>query len=686
MTVDTVFDLASLTKVVATTTAIMQLRERGRIDLDAPVSRYWPEFARRGKARITVRQLLSHGSGLRAGLDLNNGWRGYRAAMERIAGERLHAPPGQRVIYSDLNFAVLGELVRRISGLSLDRYCESRIFEPLGMHDTAFRPADRLKARIAPTVYRHGAMARGEVHDPTAYRMGGIAGHAGLFSTADDLARFARMLVQEGAGDEMPVLGAGSIAAMAQVFPAGKEVQRGLGWEMVPLADNGQTTSFAFSHTGFTGTLLWIDPASRTYLVLLANRVHPDGGGDTGPLRRRVVEFLTRALSHEGARTAPAATTRVKPGIDVLAESDFAPLRGRRVGLITNHTGVSSAGVSTIELLRRAGNLTLAALFSPEHGLHGTADAPVASSAEASTGLPVYSLYGSTRRPTAAMLHGVDALVFDIQDAGVRFYTYITTMAYAMEEAAHRGIPFFVLDRPDPIGAAVVQGPLLDEDMRSFTGYFPLPLRYGMTIGELAQFLNAQAGIGADLTVIPMHGYRRSDWYDQTGLRWIAPSPNLRSITQAALYPGVAMLEGANVSVGRGTDAPFELLGAPWIDGARLAAVLESRRIAGVRFHPAAFTPSAGAYARTRCSGVRIELLERDALDSPQMGLELVAALYGLYPRDFRLEATAGMIGSRSIVKAIRNREDPGSIARSWTALLGPFFEARRKHLIYEAR
>jgi uncharacterized protein YbbC (DUF1343 family) len=334
-------------------------------------------------------------------------------------------------------------------------------------------------------------------------------------------------------------------------------------------------------------------------------------------------------------------------------------------------------------LLRAAPGLRLAALFSPEHGLDGNLDEKVASGAEPSSGLPVYSLYGETQRPTDEMLKGLDALVFDIQDAGARFYTYITTLGYAMEAAAKRGIPIYVLDRPNPITANAVQGPLLEPGRTSFTGYYPMPVRYGMTVGELARFFNGEAGIGADLRVIPMHGYARRDWYDDTGLPWVAPSPNLRTLAEAVLYPGVALVEGANVSVGRGTNTPFELVGAPWIDAQTLMKYLGGRALPGVRFAPAEFTPDSSRYRVRACHGVRITVTDRDALDAPALGVEIAAALYHLYPEDFRLDQTLGSIGSTKVLEAIRTGEDPRTIAAGWQADLEAFRTRRAHYLLY---
>jgi uncharacterized protein YbbC (DUF1343 family)/CubicO group peptidase (beta-lactamase class C family) len=675
---DTVFDLASLTKVVATTTAVMQLVELGKLDLDSRAARYWPAFAARGKAPITVRQLLTHSSGLAPDLDLGGRWSGYRAAMRRIVAERPIHAPGTRALYSDVNFEVLGELVRRVSGSSLETYCSANVFGPLGMNDTTFRPSGNALARAAPTERIDGVLRWGMVHDPTAYRMGGVAGHAGLFSTADDLARFAQMILDGGSRDGRRILRPQTVRQMTELAPRGGTSRRGLGWSAAPEILGPS----AFGHLGYTGTSLWIDPRTRTYVIILTNRVHPAGRGDVRALREQVADAVARSYG-EDRESIEDRAPGVRTGIDVLRDADFAPLAGRRVGLITNSSAVDSAGRRTIDLFRAARAVRLVALFSPEHGLDARHAGRVASFREPSLGIPVYSLYGEVLRPTPAMLEGIDALVFDVPDAGARFFTYATTMAYAMEAAARSRVPFWVLDRPNPITADRVQGPVLRADLRSFTGYAPLPVRHGMTIGELARLFNAEDSIGADLHVVAMDRYRRSDWFDETRLPWTRPSPNLRSLTAATLYPGVALVEGANVSVGRGTDTPFELVGAPWVDGPRLAAFLNGRRIRGVRFEAAEFEPRGDRFARRRCSGVRIALLDRSELDPPALGVELAGALYKQRPDRFRLDGTLGMIGDPAVVSALRAGGDPRRIAGDWQGDVERFLVTRSRYLLY---
>lgn len=708
MTEDTIFDLASLTKVVATTTAMMQLVEQGRLRLDAPVHQYWPEFGNNGKKEILVRHLLTHTSGLRAGLNGNLPWSGYQEGLKQVAVEKLIGTPGKSFLYSDINFIVLGELVARTSGMSLDSYCAQHIFEKLGMNDAGFKPDASKRSRIAPTTFLNGKPLQGEVHDPTAYKMGGVSGHAGLFSTANDLASFAQMVLKGGLTNGSQVLQPASIAAMTTRQQAvNGNGWWGLGWEIAPrFNSNGDewVPTHSFGHGGYTGTSIWIDPDSKSYVIILTNRVHPRGNGDVKPLRRDVLRYVAtllgslsdhelkeRSYEHGNAPelsvnqkiTSPSSS--VRSGIDELVDKAFAPLNGLRVGLITNHTGIDSKGRRTVDLLFNAPGVKLAALFSPEHGLNGDLDARVSSTIEPVTKLVAHSLYGTTRRPTREMLQDLDALVFDIQDAGARFYTYITTMMYAMEEAAKQGIRFFVLDRPNPITSSIVQGPMMEPDLKSFTGYFPLPVRPGMTVGELAKMFNDESKIGAGLHIVKMANYRRSAWHDQTGLPWIAPSPNLPTLTATTLYPGVAIVEGANVSVGRGTDTPFELVGAPWINGKEFAEYLNQRRIPGVSFLVEHFTPRSDRYTNQLCYGVRVVIRDRNELDTPKLGVELTSALHRLYGNKFQLENTRGMIGSRWVIQAIKDGTDARMIAQRWEASLEEFRKLRAGYLLYPA-
>jgi uncharacterized protein YbbC (DUF1343 family) len=380
---------------------------------------------------------------------------------------------------------------------------------------------------------------------------------------------------------------------------------------------------------------------------------------------------------------AARGDARTLTGIDVLEAESYAPLAGKRIGLITNQTGVDRNGRSTVDLLAHVPGVKLVALFSPEHGIRGDADQRLASSRDPATGLPVYSLYGDTLRPTAEMLQGLDALVFDVQDAGVRFYTYITTMGYTMEAAAEHRLAYYVLDRPDPLGGELIEGPMLDRDRTGFVGYFPMPVRMGMTLGEMALMFNAEKRIGCDLHVIAMRNWRRREWFRDTGLPWVNPSPNLHSASAGVLYPGLEILQAAGISVGRGTDHPFEHFGAPWIQGEEFAAHMNRRSVPGVRFTAERFTPNVGPYKGELCQGARVEVTDRKLFQTMRMGLEIAAALAKLYPANFHTDNIMGLLGNAGTVKKLEQGEAPGAIVSSWSADLAAFRKIRARYLLY---
>jgi len=712
MTPDTVFDIASLTKVVATTTSVMRMVQLGQVKLNDPVAKYIPEFARNGKSDVTVRQLMTHYSGLPADLELKPYWRGLDEGYARANEAKPVNPPGSTFLYSDVNFIVLGELVQRVSGMALNQYAQTYIFGPLGMTMTMFNPPETWKPRIAPTQQDEhtGGFLRGVVHDPTARAMGGVAGHAGVFSTADDLAKFAQTLLNGGA----PILSPWIVEKMTtpQQPPNFTDV-RGLGWDIdSPFSSNrGDLLPVgSFGHTGFTGTSLWIDPTTNTYVILLTNAVNLKYGNVIS-LRTEVATAAAAALeltpSEEqkmrlsritGYNEAAAAARRivvrngqVLNGIDVLEQRNFDALKvgttSPRVGLVTNQTGVDSRGQRTIDVLYHAAGLQLAAIFTPEHGIFGAADTvelPVLK--DAATGVTIYSVYGDTdakRRPPPDVLRNLDVLVYDIQEVGARFYTYETTLGYFLEAAAKMGKPLVVLDRPNPINGAYVQGPVSDAGQESFVNYHPLPIRHGMTVGELAKLYNSERHINANLTVVPMRNWMRGDWFDSTGQVWINPSPNLRNLEEAALYPGVALLEVTNVSVGRGTDTPFQLIGAPWIEAVELTTYLNARNIAGVRFVPTTFTPATGTYARQRCFGAHIMVTDRESLDAPELGIEIAAALHKLSHLGFDMDRMNQLLANKAVFTALRAGEDPHRIADDWRDALEQFMQIRAKYLLY---
>jgi uncharacterized protein YbbC (DUF1343 family) len=402
------------------------------------------------------------------------------------------------------------------------------------------------------------------------------------------------------------------------------------------------------------------------------------------PFTMLIAIFSPTALHGRSSPRRSSHVARVQTGLDVLEAEKFAPLRGKHIGLITNHTGVDAQGRSNVNLLARASGLQLVALFSPEHGLAGRNNEKVSSSKDPSTGLPVYSLYGETRRPTDEMLHGIDALVFDIQDAGVRFYTYTVTMAYCMEEAAKRKISFFVLDRPNPMGGEIIEGPMLDPDKTSFVAYFPLPVRYGLTIGELAQFFKAENHIGADLHVITMKNWHRNYFFESTGIKWIPPSPALRTTKGSILYPGIEILQDSGVSVGRGTQAPFEVFGAPWMNGDEVAAALNERHLPGLHFASQSFIPIGGPHSGERCGGVSIRVTDRFAARSMRLGLEIAEILQKFYPKEFDTAKLVGLLGNADTVQQVQAGAAPEKIVASWSDALKAFDQVRRKYFLYK--
>ena len=460
------------------------------------------------------------------------------------------------------------------------------------------------------------------MHDPRAFRLGGVAGHAGLFSTADNLVRYAQMILGGGKLGDARIMSAETVRKMLAPhdLPGGI---RALGWDMQSSysANRGQSLSRrAVGHGGYTGTALWIDPQNDLFVLFLSNRVHPDGKGAINALAGQIGTLAGESLA-EPAAPEPAPPERLAVGIDVLKREGFARLRGARVGLLANDSARAASGEPTIEALAKAPGMSLVALLTPEHGKSAQRDERISDSVERSLQLPVYSLYGKVLRPTPAMLTGLDTLVVDLPDVGARFYTYASTLHETMKAVATLGLRVMVLDQPNPIDGVDVAGPVLVDAERSFVNHFSLPVRHGMTLGELAEMMNAVEHLGVDLEVVRVEGWSRDAYAEPQA--WIAPSPNLRTLDQAILYPGVALLEGTNVSVGRGTEAPFELVGAPFIDASRFSAGLVSDAFRGVAVEPAEFTPTAGTHLGQRCHGVRLRIVDRAQFEPVRAGLAL---------------------------------------------------------------
>jgi uncharacterized protein YbbC (DUF1343 family) len=386
----------------------------------------------------------------------------------------------------------------------------------------------------------------------------------------------------------------------------------------------------------------------------------------------------------EARRNASGGPATVLTGIDVLERDGFKMLAGKRVALITNQTGRDRDGNRTVDLLAKAPGVKVTKLFSPEHGLFGLLDEKVSDATDPSTGLHVYSLYGKTRRPTTQMLDDVDVMVFDIQHVDARYYTYTATMGNCMEEAAKRKIKFVVLDRPNPTTGLIVDGPIADKEHLGFTAYGPTPIAHGMTMGELAQLYNREYSIGCDLEVVKLEGWKRAMWFDETGLMWVNPSPNMRNLTQAVLYLSVTLLEATNVSVGRGTDQPFEYFGAPWIDGKKLSAELNTADLPGLRFVPMEFTPKESKFKGERCEGVYIIVTDRNIYEGARSGVTFAWMLRKLFGDQFQLEKVENLLQNKRAMEAIRTAKDPKEIEKVWEEDLSWFKIVRQKYLLYE--
>ncbi|MBK7705254.1 MAG: DUF1343 domain-containing protein [Acidobacteria bacterium] len=748
MTLDTIFDVASLTKPVATATAIMILIERGKIRLSDTVGKFIPDIQDENAKRITIQQLLTHTSGYAPDFDLKEKWSGRDGMLQALLKEKLRSAPGTRFVYSDIGFIVLGEIIERVAGDSEDIFVARNIFGPMQMNSSSFiRMTDStgstrfLIGSIAPTENVRGQqnylgsqfegddrvgneILRGMVHDPTAFRMNGVAGHAGLFSTADDLARYCQMMLNGGTLNGKRLLSALTVAKMsAPVVVSEAGDARGLGWDLNTSfsANRGELLPLgSFGHTGFTGTGVWIDPTSQTFVVFMSNRVHPDGKGDVAPLRAKVSTVVAAAIedtpiekykdaeasfyariapqidrfreqSEAARRQAESIANRrsqianVANGIDILERDNFKQLEGLKIGLVTNQTGRNFAGKPTIDVLFEAKNVKLVALFSPEHGIRGELDQEKIDDAkDEKTGLPVFSLYGETRRPKPEQLKDLDALVYDIQDIGARFYTYTATLRNVLEEAAKLGKPVFVLDRPNPINGVDVEGPLADEDKLSFIAAHTIPVRYGLTIGELGMMMNAERKIGADLRIVKMENWSRAQWFDETNQVWINPSPNMRSLTEATLYPGIGLLETTNLSVGRGTDTPFEVVGAPWIDAQKLASYLNARNLAGVRFVPIKFKPKSSVFKDENCGGINIVIVDRRLFRSVRTGIEIAVALRKLYAAEWQAERYGRLLVNAQILELVKRGDEPDAIEKAWVASLEEFRRRRARFLLYK--
>ncbi len=692
---DTIYDLASLTKVVATTTMAMILVDEGALDLDKPVRDFLPRFQGAGKDAVRVRDLLTHSSGLVSGGPLYNDASGRAEFVARIQAMNLEYEPRSKSVYSDYGMILLGEILERVAGEPLETFVRTRVFEPLGMTDTGFLPPAESLARIAPTEIDpwRGRLVRGEVHDENAFAMGGIAPHAGLFSTAIDLARYAQMVLNGGVFEHRRIVS----RRVVQEFTRRSDIpgsDRAIGWDTKSAEKSSAGRFFSprsFGHLGYTGTSLWIDPDRELFAILLTNRVHPTRENILiRQARPAVADAVVQALVDP---TLPTLPPRVEVGLERLErpESGAAEaLRGKRIGLIVHRASRTQEGRHAIDVLRDLG-LDVARLLTPEHGLRGraAAGATVASGVDAASGLPIVSLYGDKRKPDSQDLEGLDVLVFDLQGAGVRFYTYVSTLLIALEAAAEAEIELLVLDRPNPLGGERIEGPVSSPRSTvpaSFVNLAPGPLVHGLTVGEMARLVNARREQPARLTVVEMTGWTRDMAWADTGRRWIPPSPNLRSADAAMAYPGVALLEATNLSEGRGTPSPFLLLGAPWLEPAAVEV-----SVPGFVLEETRFTPRASAAAPSprwmgeKCRGLEVAVTDSAAAEPYRLGLALLEALARQPGFEWRHngDALTWLLGTDRVLRDLRNGRSADEIVAADRADHDAWREAREPFLLY---
>jgi len=684
---DTIYDLASLTKVIATTTAAMILVDEQRLDLDAPVQGYLPKFQGPGKEKVTVRHLLTHSSGIDWWAPLYQEEKGKKAFLERIYPMPLVSEPGTTLKYSDLGILLLGEILERVSGRPLDEFVKERVLEPLGMKDTGWRPPKSLLPRIAPTEMDawRGRIVHGEVHDENAFALGGVAPHAGLFGTAPDLARLAQMLLWKGVYANHRIVSRRTVELFTRPANLPPGSSRAIGWDTKSPEGSSAGHLFSansFGHTGFTGTSIWIDPERQLFLILLTNRVHPTRENTMiREVRPAVADAVIRAVD-------PQASLPTRTGLDRVAAGEDFGLAGKKLGLVAHAASLTLDGRHAIEVLREQ-KLDLVRIFSPEHGLRGQAAAgeKVESGVDSESDLPLVSLYGRKTQPTPEDLAGLDALVIDLQDAGTRFFTYESTLLLCLEAAAEAGIEVIVLDRPNPLGGERIEGPVRAENVvKSLVSRAPGPLVHGLTLGEMARYANAHLAKPAKLEVITMEGWHRGKLWSDTGRSWVNPSPNLRSPEAALAYPGVALLEATNVSEGRGTEAPFLLFGAPWLDPDKVELA-----VPGYRFEAAKFTPRASAaapepkYADQECRGWRIEITDPKHASPWRLGVELLSVLSRQPGFEWKREGKAleWLLGSPSLFEAIKAGRSSEEILAAGEDEVATWRHQRQASLLY---
>jgi uncharacterized protein YbbC (DUF1343 family)/CubicO group peptidase (beta-lactamase class C family) len=673
---DTPYDLASLTKVVATTTSIMLLYEKGDIELDAPVSEYLPIPAFR---KFTIRHCMTHTAGLHPGMPLYKDANSLNEMLQRYSSVELTWTPGSRRRYSDVGFMILGRVVELVGRQPLNLFAKKHIFDPLKMAHTSFNPPKEWADTCAATEdckWRGGVIV-GKVHDENAYAVGGVSGHAGLFSTAPDLATFCRAFMS---GE---ILKASTIAKMTKLGQTPFYPWQGLGWKIDPWTCGSEgflPSRSAIGHTGWTGTCIWMDLKKGLFSILLANTCHPSRNShDTKMLRHDFHAAIAREYYPN--------TSNTHGGLDRLVWDEFEPVKKKRIAVLANQSSVDQLGRPILDVLALEPTVRVCMAYSPEHGFRGTAEAGEHVNSEAGK-VPIISLYGKQKAPTPEELAKIDLFVADLQDVGVRCYTYMATLFRCLEACADAKKPVLLLDRPNPICGDIVEGPISEMPL-SITCYAPIPTRHAMTPGELALFFqkNMLRGKRLDLTVYELDGWSRNLFFDQCALPWVPTSPNIPTAETALAYAGMCLFEATNLNEGRGTETPFYIVGAPWLDAAAAVKALRKGEKAGFTITTGLYVPKAipskasdPRYKGKSCKGVFIKIDDPRTARPFELALALLRVINRLHPDKCPIDGSIDtLIGSPEVRKALASGGSVSAIIEHYAPALEQFDKTRPK-------
>jgi uncharacterized protein YbbC (DUF1343 family)/CubicO group peptidase (beta-lactamase class C family) len=619
---DTLYDLASVTKVVGTATAIMQLKEQQKLSLDQPVTDFvpLPELS-----QITLKHLLTHTSGLVAVERYFTSMTSLDAMLQRYAKEGIESLPDVEHLYSDVGYMLLGRVVEEASRESLEVYCQKNIFAPLEMNRTSYNPPKSWVANCAPTENDpwRGKLVHGEVHDENTWAVGGISGHAGIFSNAPDLAKFCRGLMTG------KILKLDTLREMTTMNQKPLYPWQGIGWQIDPWST--KKTGFlpsraAFGHTGWTGTSIWMDVDTDLFVILLSNTCHPDREDrDNETLRRTVHTAIGKTFYTH---------TNTHSGLDRLVRENFKIIEDRRFALLTNHAAVDQHSRHILDVLGFVPDLQLKRLYSPEHGIRGQAEAGEKIEGQDSA-VPVTSLYGKQKAPAPHELAEIDVFLIDLQDIGARYYTYMATMKACLEACAEADVPVVVLDRPNPVNGITLEGPIA-ENTNSLVSSTAIPIRHGMTMGELAVWFqeNDLKRANLKLEINYLDNWQPKRMFDECTLPWIAPSPNMPDPDTALLYIGTCLIEGTNLNEGRGTETPFKILGAPWLDAQAVLKNISQKDHMGCRLEGQKYTPTSipgkatnPKYNDEECNGIRIHVEDPKKVSAFQLAVAILSAI-----------------------------------------------------------